>query len=99
MRGHKKVVEFLLDNGANKDTVDRHGCGVLMNAAISGHKELVEFLLKKGVNKDTVDNYGKTAFIEAIYKQATKRLREAENRDYNDIEEILRRRGIEEMLK
>ena len=56
------TVKFLLNNGANVNSVD-HGekFSALMNAAAEGQLEVVKLLLKYGADKDLKDIDGDTA--------------------------------------
>ncbi|MCM3904827.1 MAG: ankyrin repeat domain-containing protein [Pyrinomonadaceae bacterium] len=48
--GHRDVVAYLLDHGADIDAKGVFGATGLHWAAINGHQEAVEFLLKHGAN-------------------------------------------------
>ena len=48
--GHRDVVAYLLDHGANIDAKGVFGATGLHWAAINGHQEAVEFLVKRGAN-------------------------------------------------
>jgi len=48
--GHRDVVAYLLDQGAEIDAKGVFGATGLHWAAINGHHEVVEFLVKKGAN-------------------------------------------------
>ena len=63
--GHDKVVELLLDRGANIDKKDYLGMTALMIAAESGHDKVVELLLDRGAHIDEEDIFGGTVLIYA----------------------------------
>jgi ankyrin repeat protein/tetratricopeptide (TPR) repeat protein len=49
-RGHKELVRFLVNNGANVNAKDINGCTPLMRAKQKGHVEIVNMLLAKGAD-------------------------------------------------
>ncbi|APR98328.1 ankyrin repeat domain-containing protein [Wolbachia endosymbiont of Folsomia candida] len=57
MNGHTKLVDLLLDKGANVNAVEnKHRCTPLHLAAMNGHTEVVEFLLGKKADVNKVDD-------------------------------------------
>lgn len=54
--GHRDVVAYLLDRGANIDAKGVFGATGLHWAAINGHQEAVEFLVKHGANLTITDS-------------------------------------------
>jgi len=48
--GHRDVVAYLLDQGADIDAMGVFGATGLHWAALNGHQEAVEFLVKRGAN-------------------------------------------------
>ena len=66
-RRYVKLVEFLLDKGANPNAPDNDGKTALHIAAAEGcPQKFVEFLLEKGANPNARDNDGKTALHIAV---------------------------------
>ena len=70
--GHKKLVEILLDYGANWFLAniypqDSDGNTTLMWATEEGHKDVVEMLLNKGAAVNAQNKYGNTALMWAAY--------------------------------
>jgi ankyrin repeat protein len=59
--GHKEIVEFLLNNGADIDKSDFNGMTALKYALHSGHKEVVELLLNRGSDINRANKDGQTA--------------------------------------
>ena len=53
--GHTRIVEMLLQNGADPDPVDNHGITPLWSAAQSGHYEIVKMLLNHSSAGEKVD--------------------------------------------
>ena len=60
LRGHVKVVEFLVDHGADVEAENRKGQTPLSNAAANGRLEVVRFLVRRGANVDTRDELRRT---------------------------------------
>jgi ankyrin repeat protein len=50
-RGHKEVVELLLESGADVNAKSNIGWTALMLAAFNGHKEIVEILKSYGARE------------------------------------------------
>ncbi|KAK0613559.1 ankyrin repeat-containing domain protein [Immersiella caudata] len=66
--GHLKVVETLLEHGADPDPVDDHGITALWSAAQSGHYEIVKMILDRGgvekpINIETESDSGERRAI------------------------------------
>ncbi len=57
-----KMIELLLDNSADINSLSEDNSGVLHSAAYTARKEVIELLLKEGANKDLKNNDGQTAF-------------------------------------
>jgi len=67
-RGHKYIVQILLDNGANINHQDNYGQTALLKAAYEGHKDIVQILLDNGANinhQRKKNNDGSTALMRA----------------------------------
>ena len=58
--GKKKVVELLLERGADPDETDINGRTPLWVAANSGKTDVVQMLLDGGADPNKTDNHGKT---------------------------------------
>lgn len=54
--GHREVVEYLLDQGADVNTRGVFGATALQWAAFNGHPEVVELLLARGADPDLRDS-------------------------------------------
>eukprot|EP00210_Caulerpa_lentillifera_P003601 g3436.t1 len=59
-RGHAKVVELLLSEGAYANKKDHRGLSPLQCSAEGGHLEAFNILLEAGCNPQTTDTYGTT---------------------------------------
>uniref|UniRef100_F6VFN8 Ion transport domain-containing protein n=1 Tax=Ciona intestinalis TaxID=7719 RepID=F6VFN8_CIOIN len=61
---HEKVdfdyIEDLLEKGASINCKDKHGQGILHEAARAWHTDIALFLLEKGANIDETDVFGRT---------------------------------------
>ncbi len=56
-------VRFLIAQGANVNTPDRHGKTALMTATETGNYQIVKILLKAGANPNAMDHSGHTPII------------------------------------
>jgi len=59
-RGYLRIVEFLLEHGANPNMKNNYGSTPLHYAAMYGYPEVVELLLEHGANPNIQSNYGST---------------------------------------
>ena len=93
--GHYKVVEYLCQNGADVNVVDRWGGRPLDDAQFDGHKDCVELLLKYGAR------YGKeNASIERealfdLFEQYAKTRDGKRSLDWEDVKALLHGIGHE----
>ena len=55
VNGHLDVVQYLVEQGANKEATDDCNKTPLFVAAKGGHLEVVQYLVEQGVNKDATD--------------------------------------------
>uniref|UniRef100_A0A3B3YKF5 Uncharacterized protein n=1 Tax=Poecilia mexicana TaxID=48701 RepID=A0A3B3YKF5_9TELE len=60
--GHLKVVEYLLEKGADINAKDKHELTSLMCASLEGHCDCVKILLEKGADKNIKTESGTSAF-------------------------------------
>ncbi|MBI5788169.1 MAG: ankyrin repeat domain-containing protein [Candidatus Schekmanbacteria bacterium] len=63
--GHKAVVKFLLDHGANVNNRMKNGATALLLAVENGHDEVVQVLLDHGADLEIKHNSGATPLMEA----------------------------------
>ena len=66
--GQKDVVQLLLDNGADPNTVGKHSLTALHGAALMGYEDVVKILLKGGAETNTATNSGWTPLLYASKK-------------------------------
>ena len=61
LRGHKGVVQFLLDKGAQPNTAKTYGHTPLHSAAYNGHQEVAQLLLDRGADPNRVNERGNSS--------------------------------------
>ncbi|CEJ55150.1 hypothetical protein PMG11_01425 [Penicillium brasilianum] len=64
-RGHKEIIQLLLEKGADVNAKDDYGGTALIQAAKGGHEAIVHLLLKKGAFMNMRDDYVGTALSTA----------------------------------
>jgi ankyrin repeat protein len=60
LNGHIKVVQALLESGADIDIANDNGDTCLHLAALRGYKAIVKLLLDRGADINVLNNSGKT---------------------------------------
>jgi ankyrin repeat protein len=65
--GHDKIVEILIQNGADVAIRDEREATALHHAAQSGHSSIVEMLIKAGCDLDALDKNRWTPVMNACY--------------------------------
>ena len=65
VNGHLIVMQWLVEQGANKETVDSSGYTLLMHAARNDRLDAVQYWLEQGADKEKTDNMGCTVLIAA----------------------------------
>ncbi len=68
-KGCLKIIEFLLENGANSENRDVHGRTALHWAAATGNNSIIKLLLKYKMNVDVIDKEGKTPAVLAAHEE------------------------------
>jgi ankyrin repeat protein len=76
-RGHKEVVEFLIQKGADIEAKDNDGMTALMKASFMGRKEIVELLIQNGADVNQKNNNGQNAMMRADNEEIKKAIIEA----------------------
>lgn len=71
--GQKEVIEYLISEGADVNSVDKHGITPLLAAIWEGHTKCVEVILAKGGSKDGKAPDGST-YLESATKDEIKAL-------------------------
>jgi ankyrin repeat protein len=66
--GHTKIIQLLLENGADINLTDYYNNSALMMATQSGHTEIVQLLLDKGADINRTNNRNENALIMAVKK-------------------------------
>ena len=66
LKGHKKVVQLLLGEGADPNLVNEMGWTPLMMAAYQCDEDMVQLLIDRGADPDMVDHHGNTALSMAL---------------------------------
>lgn len=66
--GYTKIVQFLLDNGADVNALDNLNSQALFYAARKGHVEVVKLLLARGSNVKHVNKQGRTILQDTLYQ-------------------------------
>lgn len=64
-KGHRNIIDFLLNKGANPDTSDKRDCTPLIISCKYGHLQVVCKLISIGVDLNSKDIDGVTALIMA----------------------------------
>lgn len=64
--GNLDIMEYLLSQGADINTLDREGSNLMHNAAANGHYDAVTFLYEKGFDINAVDGNGNTPLLFAV---------------------------------
>ena len=82
--GHKDIVQWLLDAGADVNAKDTYSWTALMSASSNGHKDIVRLLLDAGVDVNAKSNGGWTALMYASHY------------GHRDIETLLRKYDAKE---
>ena len=63
-----KIIELLVEHGANIDTQDKEGSTALMKALLNGNIKVAKFLIKLGADTSLKDNHGFSALFYAAGK-------------------------------
>jgi hypothetical protein len=66
-QGHLRIIQTLIEHGADVNAADWHGNTPLINAAYFGHLDAVKALLEKGANINAISKEGITALTAATY--------------------------------
>ena len=66
-KGHKDVVQLLLDRGAEPNMADQNGDNPLHKATSKGHTDVVHLLRERGAEPNIANDFGRTALYYALY--------------------------------
>ncbi len=73
--GNIPIINYLLKNGANINTVNNYGENIMFSAILSNDTKLLDFLRNQGINIESKNDFGETPLFEAIrlgyFKSAT----------------------------
>ena len=67
-QGFIDVVDLLLDNGADIESIDYDGARCVHIAARNGRLEILQLLLQRGAQIESLDNEGKSCIYYAAYQ-------------------------------
>ncbi|XP_059167348.1 putative ankyrin repeat protein RF_0381 [Physella acuta] len=66
VKDSKRLIQLLLDRGADLNSTDNFGTTALHYTSQDGSNEIVDFLLQAGASADIIDNSGQTALHYAV---------------------------------
>ncbi len=75
-KGHRDILQFLLNCGADPELTDHQGQTALIKAAINERVSIVDLLLKIKVDTEKVDNLGNAALTYAVLAESNYRTKE-----------------------
>jgi ankyrin repeat protein len=67
-RGHREIVQLLLNKGAPANAKDVNGRTALHYAAFYGHEEVADLLIEKGCSTSVEDDIGSTPIDQAVHR-------------------------------
>ena len=65
--GHKSMVSWLIDSGADINQADTNERSSLFYAAVNGHHDITKLLLSNGANPNSPTKFGKTPLMAAVH--------------------------------
>jgi len=71
MRGHKDVVAYLIEKGADLESKNNEGNTALYHAAFFCHPEVLSLLIEKGAEVNVTDNQGATPLVVSTAEWST----------------------------
>lgn len=72
--GSEEIVNFLLDNGANINSVDKDGFTPLHEACLSNNLDMVKLLLNRGANPNVKSKSGSTPIFKCWFSSGDKNI-------------------------
>lgn len=71
-RGNEKITKYLIEQGADLNTINKEGQTILILAVGAGHENIVKLLAENGSNPDIKDMMGMSAYTYAVLFKKTR---------------------------
>ena len=70
----KRIIQAIIDHGANVNAINKEKCTALMRACKQGHSVAIHVLLKAGSDTNIADNFGDTCLMHAVARGCSKKV-------------------------